>query len=400
MLFLMGIPAAAADTAAGRAFVDQDAIRNDNEVWMLVDLGLISGYGDGTFRPENGITREETAKLIALLCTDTPESDDTPVFSDTADSWAQAYIGYCAARGIIAGAGGLFRPKDGVTAQELAKMLLVVLGEDAGRYVGAEWADAVNADAMAFGIYNGYSRNYAAPLCRDDACLLIYNAMQCPAVVHPEAEGMLRYELDELMNPKTYLEVRYGLVRYTAILTANECADLSKAGGRLEAGQSRLAGYSKLFEVSTDLGLLGRNVNIYMREGSVVGVPCYAAGELYYTFADRAELEQLCSEGVFSLNENTQYYYNFDASTADILDQLPPGAKITVIDHTGDMVFDFVLITICTDATVSSVHPLTVTFGGQQTVAVSAFNSIDSFTVGQKVSYMQVCGQGYIRPIT
>lgn len=400
MLFLMGIPAAAAEPRAKTmTFVDQDEIRNDNEVQMLVDLGLITGYSDSTFRPKNGITREETAKLIAMLCTDTPEAQNAPVFLDTADSWAGEFIDYCASRGIIAGSNGLFRPKDGVTAQELAKMLLVVLGEDAERYVGVEWADAVNTDAVRFGIYDGFGKSYASQLCRDDACLLIYNATQCSAVVNPDAEGMLRYELDELMNPKTYLEVRYNLVRYTAILTANECADLNAAGGQLEAGYSRLEGYSKLFEVSTDLGLLGRNVNIYMRGDEVVGVPCYAKGELYYTFADRAELEQLCSEGVFSLDETTQYYYNFDASTADVLNQLPANAKITVIDHTGDMVFDIVLITTCTEATVSSAHPLKVDVGSQQAVAVAAFNSVDSFAVGQTVLYMQICGRGYVRPI-
>ena len=400
MLFIMGMPAAAAEPRmAAVSFSDRDAIRNDNEVWMLVDLGLISGYGDGTFRPQNGITREETAKLIAMLCTDEPAAENAPVFLDTADSWAADFISYCASRGIIAGSNGLFRPKDGVTAQELAKMLLVVLGEDPARYVGAEWADAVNADAMAFGIYSGYSKNYAAPLCRDDACLLIYNAMQCSAVVHPEQEGVLRYELDELMNPKTYLEVRYDLVRYTAILTANECADLSVSGGKLEPGYSRLAGYSKLFAVSTDLGLLGRNVNIYMRGDTVVGVPCYAAGELYYTFADSAELMQLLSEGVFSLDESAQYYYNFDAARADILDQLSPNAKITVIDHTGDMCFDIVLVTNCMQATVTSLHPLTVSAGAQQNVEVAPFNSVDSFAVGQQVLYIQICGQGYIRPL-
>ena len=399
MLFLIGIPAIAAEPrAAAVLFSDQDAIRNDNEVRMLVDLGLISGYGDGTFRPENGITREETAKLIAMLCTDEPSAPGAPVFLDTSGSWAADYISYCASRGIIAGSNGYFRPKDGVTAQELAKMLLVVLGEDSARYVGSGWADAVNADAIAFGIYNGYNRNYAAALCRDDACLLIYNATQCSAVVYPEQDGVLRYELDELMNPKTFLEVRYNLVRYTAVLTANECADLNLAGGKLENGYSRLEGYSKLFAVSTDLGLLGRNVNIYMRGNTVVGVPCYAAGELYYTFADSAELAQLCSEGVFSLGENTQYYYNFDAVTADILNQLPPNAKITVIDHTGDMVFDTVLIATCIESAVTSLHPLTVSTGMQQNVEVSAFNSVDSFTVGQQVFYLQICGKGYIRP--
>lgn len=379
-------------------FTDQDAIQNDNQVQMLVDLGLIGGFEDGSFRPQNPITRAQAAKLIAMLCEDEPSAQDAPAFTDTVGNWAADYIAYCAARDIIAGSNGLFRPSDGVTAQELAKMLLVVLGEDASRYVGASWADAVGADAAALGIFSGYSKSYAAPLTRDDACLLIYNAMQCCPIVHPEQEGTLRYELDSLMNPKTYLEVRYGLVRHTAILTANSCADLNEQDGKLESGYSRLAGYSKLFAVSTDLGLLGRNVDIYMRGDEVVGVPCYAAGELYYTFGGKEELDKIFSEGVFTLDETTKYYLNFNETTAEVLNQLPAGAKITVIDHTGDQTFDIVLVMNCAEATVSSVHPLTVDAGGQKNVSAAAYNSVDSFTEGQSVLYMQICGQGYVMP--
>lgn len=380
------------------AFTDQDAIRNDNQVRMLVDLGLIEGFADGSFQPEKGITRAQAAKLIAMLCEDEIAAQNAPAFADTAGHWASSFIAYCASRGIIVGSNGCFRPEDGVTAQELAKMLLVVLGEDASRYVGASWTDAVGADAAALGIYSGYNKSYAAPLSRDDACLLIYNAMQCCPIVHPEQEGALRYELDSLMNPKTYLEVRYGLVRHTAILTANACADMNAKDGKLDTGYSRLAGYSNPFAVSTDLGLLGRNVDIYMRGDEVVGVPCYAAGELYYTFNSKDELDKLFAEGVFALGDQTKYYLNFNETTADVLNQLPAGAKITVIDHTGDQSFDIVLVMSCTEATVSSLHPLTVDIGGQKNVAAVPYNSVDSFTLGQQVQYLQICGQGYVMP--
>ena len=66
--------------------------------------------------------------------------------------------------------------------------------------------------------------------------------MQCPAVVNEKATGMMRYALDDLMNPKTYMETRFGLVRYTGVLEANECADLTMAGGKLAAGMRSDAG--------------------------------------------------------------------------------------------------------------------------------------------------------------
>ena len=65
------LPCAAADFAG---FTDQQEIKNNNAVRMLYDLGLISGYADGSFGPQNPIRREEVAKLMALLCEAEPVS--------------------------------------------------------------------------------------------------------------------------------------------------------------------------------------------------------------------------------------------------------------------------------------------------------------------------------------
>ena len=54
LLLCMALPASAQDE--GAAFTDRGRIRNVGAVQMLVDLGLISGYDDGTFRPGNFIT--------------------------------------------------------------------------------------------------------------------------------------------------------------------------------------------------------------------------------------------------------------------------------------------------------------------------------------------------------
>ena len=120
----------------------------------------------------------------------------------------------------------------------------------------------------------------------------------------------MRYALDDLMNPKTYMETRFGLVRYTGVLEANECADLTMAGGKLAAGMSKLAGH-KEFAVSSDLSLLGRTVDIYMLNGEAVGSPVASAGEIYYTFADAQELKAVCDSNSFTFADNCSYYSNF-----------------------------------------------------------------------------------------
>ena len=387
------IPCAAAEFAG---FTDQQEIKNINAVRMLCDLGLISGYSDGSFGPQNPIRREEVAKLMALLCEADPQPQNGAApFYDISTSWAAELIIYCAERGIIAGSNGRFRPADHVTIRELAKMLLVILGEDASRYVGASWAQNVDEDAFLKGIYAGVSVSYESAATRDIACLLIYNAMLFPKVADAGQEGEARYVLDSLMNPMSYLEIRFGLTRYTATLTGNECADLTSAGSTLPAGTSKLAGH-KAFDISTDLSLLGRNVDIYVKDGKVFGVPCYAVDEIYYTFSDAAALKDICATGGFRLTDSTEYYYNYTRSTKDILNAVTDNDKITVIDHDGDNAFDIVLVTNSRPATVTSVSPLTVELGGQS-YTVQPFCTTDTFAVGDAVYYSLVCGSGYIR---
>ena len=383
----------AADTDG---FTDQSAIRHGSAVQMLVDLGLVSGFPDGSFRPNDPIKRAEVAKLLAMIATADPALASGAPFADVGGSWAVPYIGYCASRGILVGSAGLFRPDDNVTTQELAKTMLILLGRDGTRYVGAEWADHVNLDAFQLGLYNGVYTAYTHPIDRDDACRLICNALLCYAVDGVDETGAERFVLDDLMNPMTYLEVRFGLTRYTGVLTGNECADLTESGQALNAGQTRLAGH-KLFEVSTGLGLLGRSVDIYMRDGQIIGVPCWSVSETYFTFSHADELKTACESGGFSLSDDTEYYHNFDRADPQLLSHLSSDDYITVIDHDADNVFDIVLVITSRMAVVVSTQPLAVKVDGAQRV-VAPFQSDLSFSVGQRVLYSEVLGRGYIRP--
>lgn len=384
-----------AQTQSG--FSDWGSIRNDGAVQMLVDLGLVAGYTDGSFRPDAHITREEVSKLIAILCTENPVAETVTVFADCQDSWAKDYIAYCAWRGIVSGDGVNFRPKENVTAQELAKMLLVVLGENPERYQGAGWTDNVNTDAQTRGIYDSLNAEVGTAVTRDNACLLVFNAMRCFAVADPNSDDpMRRFVLDDLMNPRTYLEVRYGFTRYNGVLTGNECADLTGTDV-LEPGQTRLAGH-KPFAVSTDLSLVGRSVDIYMQNGEIIGTPCYSPGEIYYTLRSVTELQGVCRVGGFMLTDETEYYLNYERVSAEILDELPPEAQITVIDHTGDLQFDIVLVTTVEEASVCSVSPLCVSVG-EQKQEVRSFSANDRFSVGQSVSLFRVRDVSYIRPL-
>lgn len=341
MLLLAALPVGA---ASAENFTDSAEITHVEAVRMLTDLGLISGYSDGSFRPDVPVTRAQIAKLIALLSTEDPAAAQAAGFADVAESsWALSYIDYCAAQGIVSGSGGLFRPDDPVTALELCKMLLVVLGNDPARYTGAGWAENVRTDADSSHLLREFSGSVGAAVTRENACLLILNALQNPAIHGFDEDGNALYVLDELRNPRTYLEIRFDAVRYSGVVAANDAGNLTD-GAAPDAGTTRLAGYNRDFAIATDRALLGRMVNIYVRNGQVLGVPCEALEETSDVFTRADNLRQLLQVSDYTLSDTAAYYYNGARADSSLLLTLTGSYTVTVLDYTGDFVIDAVLI--------------------------------------------------------
>ena len=182
--------ALALSVAAGAAFTDQKQIKNTEAVDMCVALNIISGYPDGSYKPEGNITRAEFTKMLCVLLnggnTPATATKATPTFSDIRTSanasWAEGFIEYCYAKGIVSGVGGgKFNPNGNVTATEAAKMLLVALGynADVENYTGAAWALKVNVQANQDGLYKGLEKiDTNAALTRDNAAQMVWNALQ------------------------------------------------------------------------------------------------------------------------------------------------------------------------------------------------------------------------------
>ena len=176
---------------AGAAFTDSADIKVDTEVVdTLVSLGVVNGYDDGSFKPNGTVTRAEMAKMIYVLRTGNSDAsaynNDKTTFTDIKGHWAESYIEYCAANGIIAGRGNnKFDPTGTVSATEAAKMLLGVLGYNAEKsgLVGNDWAINTNVLANQNGLYKNLSNlNANTLLTRDNAAQMIYNALDANMV--------------------------------------------------------------------------------------------------------------------------------------------------------------------------------------------------------------------------
>jgi hypothetical protein len=190
-------PASFSDLGSGTLYHDQIA--------LLAERGIVSGYGDGSFRPTDPITRQQIAKMIAL----TVGYDVQPVtasgFSDVPAKLGQGdsrypggYIAACVAAGIIQGkTTGAFAPRDHVTRAQLITMIsraarlaepvagldppFALFSSDHYPWTARAWAAGLLEGLPGIGL----AFDFWADATRAEACLLLSNLL---ALADPTSE--------------------------------------------------------------------------------------------------------------------------------------------------------------------------------------------------------------------
>jgi hypothetical protein len=117
------------------AAAPEDVVGTDCEdaVARLMALDIISGFPDGTYKPDEPVTRAQFAKIIvsALGVGEAANyAAGATKFADVpADHWATGYINVAVDMGVIAGyPDGTFKPENQVTFAEAIKMIVAGLG--------------------------------------------------------------------------------------------------------------------------------------------------------------------------------------------------------------------------------------------------------------------------------
>jgi len=114
-------------------------------VQKWIDQGAVKGYEDGTFRPENSITRAEFMSLVNSLYGYNIAND--VVFKDVAaDAWYADTIGKAAAAGYIAGyPDGTIRPGSPISREEAASVLMKIMNLESNDAAGSAFTDMSSA---------------------------------------------------------------------------------------------------------------------------------------------------------------------------------------------------------------------------------------------------------------
>lgn len=113
----------------------KDVNENDwfyDEIAKAIKSCYVQGYGDNTFRPNNPITREEAAKILATAFKLENDNLNNGNFIDQKETsnWTQEYVALLKNKGYVSGyADGSFRPNVPITRAESVKMITNVSGE-------------------------------------------------------------------------------------------------------------------------------------------------------------------------------------------------------------------------------------------------------------------------------
>mgnify|MGYP002621556851 CR=1 FL=1 len=100
---------------------------------LLAGLDVIQGYEDGSFRPDRTVTRAEFAAMLVRLFP-FPKADpqaSSVSFTDTQDHWARQTIERLAQLGLLSGyPDGTFKPDAAMTREEMVYVIMKPLNPD------------------------------------------------------------------------------------------------------------------------------------------------------------------------------------------------------------------------------------------------------------------------------
>lgn len=158
--------------------VENDALYSE-AINSLSDMNIISGYNDGTFGPNNNLTRAELLKMIVLSIGKDNEAkalQNSTIFSDVNEThWATGYINYGIKNNLMTGySDGTFRPDQEVNFAQGITVMLRALGYNS---LDGLWPQNYIQKAKRLEITKGINLEDDKVLTRANAALFIHRML-------------------------------------------------------------------------------------------------------------------------------------------------------------------------------------------------------------------------------
>lgn len=158
------------------------------EIEALAKDGIISGYADGSFKPQNNVTRAEFATLI-VRALGIEQGADSAGFADVSEGvWYYDAVTKMASNAYISGYNGSFNPDSAITRQDAAVIIYNVLSASVENTADAAYDDASDISSYAIDaveavsavqIMKGYENKFRPKdfITRAETAVLISNVL-------------------------------------------------------------------------------------------------------------------------------------------------------------------------------------------------------------------------------
>ena len=304
------------------AFVDVDkATKYQESIEVLVALGMLKGYEDNSFRPENTITRAEFATVVTRMLgleSVAKGASAAGVFTDMTvgggEHWASGYIKIAYDQGIILGMGdGTFAPDNPVTYEQAIKMMVCALGYEAAATELGGWPEGYVAQADVLNMTKGILvEKTSTAASRGMVAQILYNSLEVP-IAEKQANGSVN------VTKKTILSTKLGCARINNFMVAqvDGTDSITDSGIRLQAGELAFSQtsdpatndpflYGDVMEKAEAKALMGSYVKGYYKVGNED-----ESHRIIYLAASGSKSEEitLLSERIYEYNALKLEYY-------------------------------------------------------------------------------------------
>lgn len=270
-------------------------------VELLSALDIIKGDDLGNFNPDNTITRAEFAAIVCRakgLENAAEGAKGATSFKDVAaDHWAAGYINLATQNGIINGYGdGNFGPEDKVTYEQAVKMLVCALGFEPMAANKGGYPTGYLVVANQYKITAGVKSSVEAP--RKTVAQLVYNALTTPMMDQTSYGTDASWEVLDGKNDREYKTLLTDMDVYIATGTVGAKVqgedkvefNVKESSDDYEFGYDgdnvkKSDGYNKIYNGNADLQLYINESNIQDYKNQYVDAYVLKDSKDYYVLA-------------------------------------------------------------------------------------------------------------------
>ena len=291
-------------------------------ITKMTKEGIMSGYRNGTFKPNDPLSREEAASLFSNMIGETPSIMLASSFSDiTSDRWSSLAIESVARANIISGYGdNTYRPEQYMSRQEFA-----VVADKFLHYQGYRTEDPTALDTIHFS-----DQKFIAPWAQS-------------SVRELALLGFINYSTKGLFNPENYITRGEAAEITYRLLFSKEATAIQHTIQQQQMEETARALIKKTFGENYDFHHRGA---MFWRDGKLV-ISFTSSSDVKAITAETAYIKDkhfldnhIITTGTYSLGD----FDNLQTDAAYLYRQLEPHGTILAVTPTPNV--DGLILTV------------------------------------------------------